>query len=40
MLASNPASILNQNQPDLGIPVRFRLKSSRFRVDSEASHAG
>ena len=30
MLASNPASILNQNQPDLGIPVRFRLKSSRF----------
>lgn len=31
MLASNPASILNQNQPDLGIPVRFRLKSSRFR---------
>src|SRR6476620_8839612 len=31
MLASNPASILNQNQPDLGIPIRFRLKSSRFR---------
>src|SRR6478609_3986596 len=30
MLASNPASILNQNQPDLGIPIRFRLKSSRF----------
>ena len=30
MLASNPASILNQNQPDLGIPVQFRLKSSRF----------
>jgi hypothetical protein len=30
MLASNPASVLNQNQPDLGIPIRFRLKSSRF----------
>src|SRR4029077_8371450 len=30
MQASNPASILNQNQPDLGIPIRFRLKSSRF----------
>ena len=34
MLASNPASILNQNQPDLGIPVRFRLKSSRFSSDN------
>jgi hypothetical protein len=33
MLASNPASILNQNQPDLGIPIRFRLKSSRFRAN-------
>src|SRR5229473_6099874 len=30
MLASIPASILNQNRPDLGIPNRFRLKSSRF----------
>src|SRR5690349_1182418 len=27
-----PASILNQNQDDLGIPNRFRLKSSRFRA--------
>ena len=34
MLASNPASILNQNQPDLGIPIRFRLKSSRFSCRS------
>jgi hypothetical protein len=30
MLASIPASILNQTRPDLGIPNRFRLKSSRF----------
>ena len=34
MLASIPASILNQNRPDLGIPNRFRIKSSRFsRLD-------
>ena len=31
MLASIPASILNQTRPDLGIPNRFRLKSSRFK---------
>ena len=31
MLASIPASILNQNRPDLGILNRFRLKSFRFR---------
>src|SRR5712692_6883738 len=30
MLASIPASILNQTRLDLGIPNRFRLKSSRF----------
>jgi hypothetical protein len=29
MLASIPASILNQNQPDLGIPNRLTLKASR-----------
>src|SRR5262245_20170291 len=31
MLASFPASILNQSRTDLGIPNRFSLKSSRFR---------
>src|SRR5690349_10981552 len=30
MLASSPASILNQNLTDLGIPNRFTLNSSRF----------
>src|SRR5262249_54149287 len=30
MLAPIPASILNQNQTDLGIPNRFGIKSSRF----------
>src|SRR6266480_120916 len=30
MLASIPASILNQRSDDLGIPNRFTLKSSRF----------
>src|ERR1700681_1242306 len=29
VLASAPASTLNQNPADLGIPNRFRLKSSR-----------
>jgi tripartite-type tricarboxylate transporter receptor subunit TctC len=29
MLASIPASILNQNSPDLGIPNRFRPTQSR-----------
>ena len=29
MLASLPASMLNQNKHDLGIPNRFRLNSSR-----------
>ena len=28
MLASDPASILNQNYPDLGIPNRFNPKES------------
>jgi hypothetical protein len=32
MLASVPASMLNQNRPDLGIPNRFNLKTSRFSV--------
>jgi DNA-binding transcriptional LysR family regulator len=31
MLASLPASMLNQNRPDLGIPNRFNLKTSRSR---------
>ena len=30
MLASIPASMLNQNGPDLGIPNRIDLKTSRF----------
>jgi hypothetical protein len=34
MLASIPASILNQSRPDLGIPNRFRLKSSRFNENA------
>lgn len=31
MLASNPASMVNQKQADLGIPNRFNLTPSRFR---------
>ena len=31
MLASYPASMVNQKQVDLGIPNRFDLTSSRFR---------
>jgi hypothetical protein len=30
MLASFPASMLNQNGPDLGIPNQINLKASRF----------
>ena len=30
MLASFPASMVNQKSTDLGIPNRFKLKSSRF----------
>jgi hypothetical protein len=30
MLASFPASMVNQKLPDLGIPNRFKLNSSRF----------
>jgi hypothetical protein len=30
MLASDPASMVNQKQPDLGIPNRFNLNSLRF----------
>jgi hypothetical protein len=32
MLASYPASMVNQKHTDLGIPNRFRLKPSRFRL--------
>ena len=32
MLASFPASMVNQKPTDLGIPNRFKLNSSRFRV--------
>jgi hypothetical protein len=31
MLASFPVSMVNQKSTDLGIPNRFKLKSSRFR---------
>src|SRR5215467_7238535 len=31
MLASFPASMVNQRSGDLGIPNRFRLNSSRFK---------
>ena len=31
MLASIPASMVNQNSADLGIPIRFNLSSSRFK---------
>jgi hypothetical protein len=30
MLASSPASMLNQNSADLGIPNRIELKTSRY----------
>ena len=33
MLASSPASMVNQKRPDLGIPNRFKLTSSRSRDD-------
>jgi hypothetical protein len=32
MLASSPASMVNQKRPDLGIPNRFKLTSSRFSL--------
>jgi hypothetical protein len=37
MLASFPASMVNQKSTDLGIPNRFKLKSSRFRDTPSAS---
>src|SRR5580698_6805405 len=37
VLASTPASTLNQNPTDLGIPNRFRLKSSRSRFCTQTS---
>jgi predicted DNA-binding ribbon-helix-helix protein len=35
MLASFPASMVNQRSTDLGIPNRFRLNSSRFSISLE-----
>src|SRR5262245_22625700 len=35
MLASCPASMVNQKSPDLGIPNRFSLSSSRFNVRNQ-----
>ena len=32
MLASHPASMMNQKYSDLGIPNRFNLTPSRFRA--------
>src|SRR5438477_10923427 len=32
MLASSPASMVNQKRLDLGIPNRFKVASSRFRL--------
>jgi hypothetical protein len=34
MLASFPASMVNQKSTDLGIPNRFKLISSRFSVEA------
>src|ERR1700741_4670828 len=39
MLASCPASMLNQNRADSGIPNRFRPKASRSRAQSLAAAA-
>ena len=36
MLASFPASMLNQKPSDLGIPNRFKLDPSRSREEMEA----
>lgn len=38
MLASSPASMVNQKRPDLGIPNRFKLTSSRFRSVRSPAH--
>jgi len=35
MLASFPASMVNQKSTDLGIPNRFKLISSRFRLGED-----
>lgn len=37
LLASFPASMMNQISADLGIPNRFRLNSSRFRHQRRTS---
>jgi hypothetical protein len=36
MLASSPASMLNQNSPDLGIPNRIELKTSRSSLGKQS----
>src|SRR5882757_6315946 len=38
MLASFPASMLNQKRPDLGIPNRFKLEPSRSSVTLRSRH--
>jgi hypothetical protein len=40
MLASFPASMVNQKHADLGIPNRFSLISSRFRAKSDRFESG
>jgi len=37
MLASFPASMVNQKPTDLGIPNRFKLNSSRFSISNVAA---
>ena len=39
MLASSPASMVNQKHADLGIPNRFNLTPSRFSVETFAGGA-
>jgi len=39
MLASIPASMVNQKPADLGIPNRFKLNSSRSSVYSDRMYA-
>jgi hypothetical protein len=39
MLASDPASMVNQKYNDLGIPNRFNLTPSRFSVANGVSPA-
>src|SRR5437868_6580267 len=37
MLASSPASMVNQKRLDLGIPNRFKVSSSRFNAARRAT---